>query len=96
MPPIYLRDDGPYNLMGCSDGRTIKEYQDLAGLGGDGCDAEPYAQLNGLDAYPMYGWWGYDSRKWNKGETHTFEFGNTEDVTPNSGCFTVSYKITAK
>jgi hypothetical protein len=98
--PIFVSDAGscPYHLIGCRDGRTYQNYSIAANLTGDPCDEPAFQPFNGLDAYPMYGWWGKDKRKWKSGETHTFQFGVRESVALGGppGCFTAKYVITAK
>jgi hypothetical protein len=96
--PEYLYDSRPYNLTGCSDHRTLLNYSSLLGYNGsDSCDAEPFQELNGLDAYPFLGWWGNDTRKWVDGEMHTYEFGFLGPI-GFSGleCITAKYILTAK
>jgi hypothetical protein len=95
LTPFYIYDNGTYFLKGCPDNRTGKEYNELLGppySDGDTCDGnETFQILNGLDAYPMVGWFASDTRNWKAGESHTYEFGVTGDL-----CTTAKYILTAE
>jgi hypothetical protein len=92
LTPFYIYDNGTYFLKGCPDNRTYEPYYNLLGLGGDTCDGnETFQKLNGLDVYPMYGWYASDTRNWKAGESHTYEFGVTGDL-----CTTAKYILTAE
>ena len=90
---IFIYDNRTYYLEGCTDGRTTLEYFTLLGFPeGDTCDKEPHQKFNGLDAFPMFGWFGNDTREWVDGETHTYEFGSTGPWF----CITAKYILTAR
>jgi hypothetical protein len=92
LTPFYIYDNGTYFLKGCPDNRTYKQYLELLGsTDGDTCDAEPFQTLNGLDAYPMLGWYASDTRNWKAGESHTYELGVT-----GVRCITAKYILTAE
>jgi hypothetical protein len=92
LTPFYIYDNGTYFLKGCPDNRTYKQYLELLGsTDGDTCDADPFQILNGLDAYPMLGWFASDTRNWKAGESHTYEFGVT-----GVRCITAKYILTAE
>jgi hypothetical protein len=82
-----------YYLSTCDDNRTNEEYtkNGTPFPEGDTCDAVPYQVFSGLDAYPIYGWYGMDTRKWRDGDVHTYEFGSLTDP-----CTTGKFILTAK
>ena len=90
--PEYIYDTSEYHLRACADNRTDEEYWKLIDPSdeGDICDAEPFQAIEGLDVYPILGWYGVDIREWVDGETHTYEFGSLSD------CMTAKYILTAK
>ena len=88
--PFYIYDKTFYNLSACDDDRTTMEYYQLINNTGDLCDVEPFQKIAGLDAGPLVGWFGIDTRTWANGESHTFEFGAL------SKCTTAKYVLTAK
>ena len=89
---VFLYDTSEYHLRACADNRTDEEYWKLIDPSdeGDICDAEPFQAIEGLDVYPILGWYGVDIREWVDGETHTYEFGSLSD------CMTAKYILTAK
>jgi hypothetical protein len=85
--PVYLYDTTEYHLLACKDNRTTAIDPDYEG---DSCDAEPFQAIEGLDVYPILGWYGIDIRDWVDGETHVYEFGSIRE------CITAKYILTAK
>jgi hypothetical protein len=89
--PFYLYDKDKFYFDACDDKRTNKEYSKLGGFpDGDTCDDKPFQAIGGVDAYPLLGWYGRDTRNWSDGETHTYEFGSL------SQCITAKYILKAK
>jgi hypothetical protein len=94
LTPFFIYDNNTNFLQGCSDNRTYEEYVKLIGLPfseGDKCDDDLYQKFNGLDVYPLFGWYASDTRIWKAGDSHTFDFGVT-----GTTCRRAIYILTAE
>ena len=91
--PLYIYNTDEVYFSACPDNRmkTTEEISKLTGVfDGDTCDEEPFQAIEGLDYYPILGWYGIDTREWVDGESHTYEFGSLYE------CQTGKYILTAQ
>jgi hypothetical protein len=85
---VFLYDGNQFFMDECPGfpNRNTSYYG--SGMYPDPCDGTDQ-NIEGLDSYPLLGWWSIDTRVWAVGETHTYEFGAPSD------CILAKYVLTA-
>jgi hypothetical protein len=73
--PFYVYNTDTIYMEACPGdvSKTTEESYMASGFPeGDTCDMDPFQIINGLDAFPILGWYGIDVHEWKIGDTRTY------------------------